>query len=177
LSDTLPTQRLASLERLALESSQGIEDGSNQQEDSCDNQAGRLGPDADPLYGAHDEVDGGAHVVGAEFPDKGVELGRGRADAEEERDFDEDDDEGAYSVQQVSHEGRSRSRVGAYKQTMLNAITKLAWKMLAIPSAKQRNMHSTPVLRVQSVNPLFWYGYRVRRNWCGSQVMSMHDMQ
>lgn len=147
LSDTLPTQCLATLERLALESSQGIKNGSNQEEDSCDNQASCLGPDADPLYSAHDEVDGGAHVVGAEFADEGVELRGGRADAEEERDFDEDDNKGAYSVQRVSSEKRPRTRVGAYKQTMLKAITKLGvWKMFAIPSAKQRNMHSTPVL-------------------------------
>lgn len=33
-----------------------------------------------------------------------------------------------------------------HKHTMLKAITKVAWKMFAIPSAKQRTMHSTPVL-------------------------------
>lgn len=38
-----------------------------------------------------------------------------------------------------------------YRQTMLNAMTKLAWKMLAIPSAKHKNIHSTPVLYVVSV--------------------------
>jgi hypothetical protein len=27
------------------------------------------------LYGAHSRVDGSAHVVGAEFTDKGIELG------------------------------------------------------------------------------------------------------
>jgi len=31
------------------------------------------------------------------------------------------------------------------KQTMLKAMTKLAWKILAMPRAKQRIMHSTPV--------------------------------
>jgi hypothetical protein len=34
----------------------------------------------------------------------------------------------------------------SYRQTMLKAMTKVAWKMLAIPSAKQRKIHSTPVL-------------------------------
>jgi hypothetical protein len=29
---------------------------------------------------------------------------------------------------------------------MLNAMTKVAWKMFEIPSAKHRNMQSTPVL-------------------------------
>lgn len=33
-----------------------------------------------------------------------------------------------------------------YKQTMLKAMTKLAWKMFAIPRAKHKNMQSTPVL-------------------------------
>ena len=39
------------------------------------------------------EVDGGAHVVGLEAADEGVEAGRGRADAQQERDLDEEDDE------------------------------------------------------------------------------------
>jgi hypothetical protein len=35
-----------------------------------------------------------------------------------------------------------------YKHTMLNAMTQLALKMLAMPSAKQRTIHNTPVLRM-----------------------------
>jgi hypothetical protein len=38
-----------------------------------------------------------------------------------------------------------------HRQTMLNAMTKVAWKMFAMPSAKHRNMHSTPVLVTGSV--------------------------
>ena len=42
-----------------------------------------------------------------------------------------------------------------HKQTMLNAMTKVAWKMFAIPSAKQRKMHSTPVLAIESVGAIY----------------------
>lgn len=92
LRNTLSTQRLAALESLALEAGQRIENRRNQQEDGANNQARCLGPDADPLHGAHDKVYGGAHVVGAELADEGIELGGGRTDAEEERYFDENDD-------------------------------------------------------------------------------------
>lgn len=33
-----------------------------------------------------------------------------------------------------------------YKHITLKMMSRLKWKMLAIPSAKHRNMHSTPVL-------------------------------
>jgi hypothetical protein len=102
LRNTLSTQCLAALELLPLEASKRIEDGSNQQKYSGNNQAGCLGPDADPLHCAHYKVDGGAHVVGSEFADEGIEFGRSRADAQEERDFDEDDDEREHSVGQIS---------------------------------------------------------------------------
>jgi hypothetical protein len=112
-----------------------------------------LRPDADPLYGAHYEVYGGAHVVGAEFADERVEFGRRWADAEEERYFDEDDDKGTYSLNAVSDYSVHRNEcLGiTYKQTMLNATTKVGWKMFDTPSAKHRNIHSTPVLVAESV--------------------------
>jgi len=34
----------------------------------------------------------------------------------------------------------------AYRQMMLKRITQWNWKMLAMPSAKQRTMQSTPIL-------------------------------
>jgi hypothetical protein len=110
LRNTLSTQCLAALECLALEASQGVEDRSDHEEHSGHDQASGLGPDADPLYSAHYEVYGGAHVVGAEFTDKRVELGRRGADAEEERYLDEDDNEGTHSVNAVS--GYSAHRNG-----------------------------------------------------------------
>jgi hypothetical protein len=153
LRNTLPAECLAALELLALKARQRIEDGCDQQEYGCNDQAGRLGPDANPLYGAHHEVYGGAHVVGAEFANEGVEFGRGWADAEEERYLDEDYDEGADSIRLISiHVQNADHHLETYKQTMLNAMTKVAWKMFAMPSAKQRNMHSTPVLQMMLVS-------------------------
>jgi hypothetical protein len=102
LRNTLSTECLATLECLALEASQCVEDRSDHKEHSGHDQACGLGPDADPLYGAHYEVYGGAHIIGAEFTDKRVELGRRGADAEEERYLDEDNDEGTNSVNYVS---------------------------------------------------------------------------
>ena len=34
-----------------------------------------------------------------------------------------------------------------YRQSALNRITRLRWNMFAMPSAKQRNMQTTPVLK------------------------------
>ena len=48
---------------------------------------------AQPLYQAHDTIDGGSHVIGREAPDEGIELGGGRTDSQEEGDLDEDEDE------------------------------------------------------------------------------------
>ncbi len=47
-----------------------------------------------PLDERHDAVDSGAHVVGFEAADEGVEAGGGGADAQEEGDFYEEDYEG-----------------------------------------------------------------------------------
>lgn len=91
----MATQRLASLERLALETSERIEEGGNKEHDSGRNQTGSIYRNANKLNNTHDSIDSGAHVIGLEFADEGVEFGRGWADAEEERDFNEDDDEGA----------------------------------------------------------------------------------
>jgi hypothetical protein len=95
---------------LALEASQRVENRGDHEEHRCHDQTSGLRPDADPLYSAHYEVYGGAHVVGAEFTDKRIELGRRGADAEEERYFDEDDDEGAHSVNAVSSCSAHRNR-------------------------------------------------------------------
>lgn len=89
LRDTLSTERLAALERLPLDASKRVENSRNQQEDSGNHQASHQRPEADPLYDAHDEVDGCAHVVCLEFAYEGVEFSGCRADAEEERYLDE----------------------------------------------------------------------------------------
>lgn len=111
LRNALAAERLAALELLALEAGERVEHRGQQQEDGRHNQARRHGPDADPLYGAHDKVDGGAHVVGAEFADKLIELGRRGTDAEEERYLDEDDDKRTHPALLVRTRGR-RGRGG-----------------------------------------------------------------
>jgi hypothetical protein len=98
LRNTLSAKRLAALELLALEAGKRIKDGRKQQEDGCHNQAGSHGPNADPLYSAHDEVDGSAHVVRAELPNEFVKLWRRRTDAKEERYLNKDNDEGAHQA-------------------------------------------------------------------------------
>jgi hypothetical protein len=79
----MPTQRLAPLERLSLHTGQRIEHGRNKQHHRRCNQTRNINRDADPLYNAHDKVDGRAHVVGLEFADEVIEDGGGWADAQE----------------------------------------------------------------------------------------------
>ena len=102
LGYALPAQSLAALERLALETSKRVEDGGEGQEDGADDQAGRLRPDANPLYSAQHGVEPSAHVVRLNLADEGIELGGRRADAEEQRNLDEDDEEGRHSVDLVN---------------------------------------------------------------------------
>jgi hypothetical protein len=145
LGNTLSTQGLTALERLALETSKRIEDGSERQEDGTDDQACCLRPNADPLHGAQHGIEAGTHVVCLDLADEGIEFWGRRANAKEQRDLDEDDEERGHSAL-GQHCQRCRGIINTYKQTMLNAITKVGWKMFAMPSAKQRTMHNTPVL-------------------------------
>lgn len=57
--------------------------------------------------------------------------------------------------QVVGKRSGSEDRVGldTYKHTMLNTMAEL--KMLAMPRAKQRTMHSTPILLINQVSQLF----------------------
>ena len=90
-------QRLTSLEGLSLNPRQRIERRCEKQKDGRHKERGALAARDNkrhPLDDAHDGVDEGAHVIGFEFADEGVEFGGGGADAEEEGDFDEDDYEG-----------------------------------------------------------------------------------
>jgi hypothetical protein len=95
LGDTVTTQSLASNESLALDSSQCVEGGCDEENNGSDDETGRLDGDRDPLDDTHGKVDGGAHVIGLESADEGVKRGRCRADAQEERDFDKEDDKRA----------------------------------------------------------------------------------
>ena len=98
LRDTLSAERLAALERLALETSKRVEDGRKQQKECRDDQASHHGQQTEPLHNAHDQVDGSTHVVCLESANEAVEFGRRGTDAEEERYLDEYNDKGEYSA-------------------------------------------------------------------------------
>jgi hypothetical protein len=102
LGYALSAQSLAALECLALETSKRIEDGGEGQEDGADDQAGRLRPDADPLYSTQHGVEPSTHVVRLDLTDEGIELGGRRTDAEEQRNLDEDNEEGRHPVDSVN---------------------------------------------------------------------------
>ena len=98
LRNSLSTQRLAAYKSLALDTSKRIEYGGDQQENGRSDQTGGHCGKAGPLDGAHAKVDESAHIVGLEFANESVKLGRRRADSEEERYLNEDYDECAYSI-------------------------------------------------------------------------------
>lgn len=91
----MPAECLAVDKRLPSNTRQRVERRRNQQQHGARDQRRRRREQAEPLHNGHDEVHGGAEVVGLEAADEGVEVGGGRADSEEQRDFDEEDDEGA----------------------------------------------------------------------------------
>lgn len=89
LRNTRAAQGLASDEGLALDTGKGIARGREGEDDGGGNQGAGGNDDAEPLDDRHAGVGGGAHVVGRDLADRGVEGGRGRADSEQERYFDE----------------------------------------------------------------------------------------
>ena len=147
LSDALTTEGLAADELLPPKTGQGVEYGGDQQQHGGGHQTGRLDRGTAPLDEAHGQVDGRTHVVCRDAADERVESGRGRTYAQQKRHLDEDDDEARASGRPGVSPARSRTRP-THMQMMLKAIT-TRWKrkMLAMPTAKQRRMHSTPVLQ------------------------------
>lgn len=165
----MTSQRLAPNETLPLEPCQCIESGCNQENHGSGDQARRswFHEKTEPLYETHDAINSPPHVVGLKASNESVELFRGWADSKEERDFKEDDDEGRASVGTWSladcsqfvtlklcifHNVRRQQGIKVknctYRQMMLNMMTREGmWKMFAMPSAKQRNMHNMPVLQ------------------------------
>jgi hypothetical protein len=77
LRNALTAQRLATLELLALQTCQRVENSRDHQHDCRSDEAGGFGDDAEPLYQAHYSVYRSAHVVGAEPADEGIECGGG----------------------------------------------------------------------------------------------------
>jgi hypothetical protein len=74
LRNTLSAQRLTRSKLLLLQPSQRIERSSDKQHHRRRNQACRVADEREPLYDAHDAVDGGAHVVCLEASDEAVEV-------------------------------------------------------------------------------------------------------
>jgi hypothetical protein len=71
----------------------------------------------------------------------------GRADAEQEGNFDEDEDEAGDAGRLLAGGCCLLGYLyGTYKRRTLQRMMISKWKMLAMPSAKQRIMQSTPVL-------------------------------
>lgn len=93
LRNTRSSKRLARRETLSLQSSQRIECRRNEQEDGRGDQTADINNKTEPLYDAHDQIDGGAHIVGLESADELIELGRGWAYPEQKGNFDEEEDE------------------------------------------------------------------------------------
>lgn len=98
LRNALAAQGLATDKGLALEGSEEVADGGQQQEDGRGNQAGGILDDAEELDETHDAVSGRSEVVGRDLADEHIEFRRGRADSKEERYFDEKDNEGGCAV-------------------------------------------------------------------------------
>lgn len=98
LGDALAAEGLGADEVLALEAGEGVADGGQGQEDGGGDQGAAAAEDAEVLDDGHDGVGSGAHVVGGDAADEGVELLGGRADAEEEGDLNEEDDQGGGTV-------------------------------------------------------------------------------
>jgi hypothetical protein len=94
LCDTLATEGLAAHKLLLFQSGQCIACSRKHQDHGRGDQAARVHDDAQPLDQGHDAVNGGAHIVGREAADEGIEFGGCRTDAQKERDFDEDEDQG-----------------------------------------------------------------------------------
>jgi hypothetical protein len=94
LSNTMPSESLATHESLSLNTCQCIERCRDCQENRCSNQTRRRrDDDTEPLHNSHDQVDQRSHVIRGEPLHEGIKLRRGRADSEKQWDLDEDDDE------------------------------------------------------------------------------------
>lgn len=101
LSDTGAAKGLAADEGLPAEAGEEIADGRQRQENGRCNQAANGDEYAEILDHGHDDIGGGAEVVGRNLADKLVELARGWADAQEKRHLDEQDEEGRGTIHPI----------------------------------------------------------------------------
>jgi hypothetical protein len=93
LRNTLAAQGFATNKVLFLEACECIEHGRNDKEDGTSDQARSSFGKTDPLDTTQDGVHGGAHPVGREAADKGIEFRGCGTNSKEEGYFDEEDDE------------------------------------------------------------------------------------
>lgn len=115
LRDTLAAKGLAADKLLALQTSQRVEEGGDREDDGGGDETRRASYETNPLDSTHGGVHGGAHVVGGEAADEGIELGGCRANTEEERYLNEEDDEGASTAKVrmgCHHHGRLAGLTG-----------------------------------------------------------------
>ena len=78
---TSTAKRLASHKVLVFETRECVACRSHEEDDSAGDETGCAEDETAPLNDGKGEVDTGAHIVGAEAADKGVELLRSRADS------------------------------------------------------------------------------------------------
>jgi hypothetical protein len=93
LRNTLTTEGLAADKLLALQTGQRVEDSSDGEHNGGGDQTRGTGDETSPLDTTHDGIHSGAHPVGCEAADEGIELGGCRANAKQEGYLNEEDDE------------------------------------------------------------------------------------
>jgi hypothetical protein len=98
LYNTLTTQSLAANKLLVPQTSEGVEECGNNENNGHRDQAGSTRAETGPLDGAEDCVHGSSHPVCSEAADEGIECGGRRANAEEPGNFNEEDDKGRGAV-------------------------------------------------------------------------------
>jgi len=94
LRNALAAQRLAAHKGLALDGGQEVADARDGEEDGRRDEAGGPAQQAQPLGSRHGRIRSGAHVVGRDFANAGVERRRRGTDPEQQWHFDEEDNEG-----------------------------------------------------------------------------------
>ena len=162
LGDARAAEGLATDEGLTLDAGEQVAEGGNGEDDGGHDQGGGGDGQTEPLDEGHGTVRAGAHVVGRDLADRGIEGGRGRADSQEQRHLNEQDDERRYPRAKERRRSRVSSRPAGkriatiwtsamrmtYRQKTPKRMIKgrIRWKKLAIPSAKQRIMDRIPSL-------------------------------
>jgi hypothetical protein len=149
--DTGAAEGGAAGEFLSFECSEAVADG-GESEDNCGGQEGGDVDDAgEVLDDRHDEVDARSRQVLVEHAHEVCESVCERTDPQQERDLNEDNQQAAHTKLLVCVPTTAeRDQTNTYRQMTEKIITRLKWKMLAIPRAIHRKMHNTPILQLVS---------------------------